>query len=115
MADFFYVASGSLNLGKCGDYVLNVVYLRSIAFSIGDTAWLKYKAEKGILESIVIKKIRLVDFTYKGLGLAYILYVDTFNALYNDYDLIYYADAVAIAQDFLNRRRTIEETAECLK
>lgn len=115
MALFTYIASGGMGLQKCGiGYVFEPYYIRHIAFSIRDQAWLRFKAEKGILESIIIKKIKLIDFTTRGTGLAIVMYVDTFNAIYNEWDLIYYETAVALVESYLNRNHAEEASAECL-
>lgn len=116
MVTFTYVASGSLNLRKCGiGYHVDPLHIHNIAFSIGDQAWIKYKAIKGILEWIIIKKIKIFDYSYNGEGPCTILYVDTFNALYNEEDLIYYEDALALVEAFYERRRLAEAAAECLR
>lgn len=115
MALFTYDASGGLGLNKCGvGYIFYPYYVRRVAFSIRDQAWLRYKAEIGILESIIIKKIKLVDYTTRGTGLSIILYIDTFNAIYNERDLIYYEEAVTLVEAYLYRRRIEEALAECL-
>ena len=116
MVFYTYTASGSLNLRKCGlGYSEHPRYVRNTAFAVRDQAWLKYRAIKGILEWIVIKKIRLVDFSYRGDGLIVILYVDTFNALYNEDDLISYADAVILVNNYLYQQELARAAAECLK
>lgn len=116
MALFTYTASGGLSMNKCGIwYTFIPNYVRRIAFSVRDQAWLRYKAEKGILESIIIKKIKLINFTTRGTGLAIIMYIDTFNAIYNERDLIYYDEAVALVEAYLYRRRVEEASAGCLQ
>jgi hypothetical protein len=113
---YSYVGSGSLSLQKCGYwFFFDPHYTRPIAFSVRDQAWLRYKAEKGILESIIIKKIKLFDYTFRGTGLAIITYTDTFNTVYNERDLIYYSEAVTLAEAYLYRQRVEESQAECLR
>jgi len=113
---FTYEASGNLSLSKCGiGYSNSPIFIRNVEFSVGDQAWLKYKAEKGKLESIIVKKINLIDFTYRGNGPVTVIYVDTFNALYNETDLISYSDALILKTNYLYNQRVAESLAGCLK
>lgn len=114
--DFSYEASGSLSLTKCGTgYIFTPEYVRSVVFSVGDQAWLAFKAQKGILESIVIKKIRIFPVLYRGLGPSTVIYIDTFNALYNEDDLLSYQDAFTLATNYLNNLILEAERAKCLQ
>jgi hypothetical protein len=116
MITYTYVAAGGLNLRKCGiGYFVNQLYLRNVAFTIGDQAWLKYRAEKGILESVTIKKIKITPYIYQGRGPSNIMYFDTFNAAYNETDLVYYDEAVLLVENFIRRRNLAIAAAECLK
>lgn len=113
---YVYEASGGLNLRKCGiGHSVDPKYVRNVAFSVGDQAWLKYRAEKGILESVTIKKIKLTPSLYEGRGWCLVIYFDTFNAAYNETDLIYYSEALALVQDYLARKKLAIAAAECLK
>jgi hypothetical protein len=101
---FTYVASGGILLSRCGiNWQFRPLYIHPTAFDVGDKAWLKYKAQKGKLVSVVIKKIVVHPFLYEGRGNCTAIYFDTLNAAYNEDDLITNAEAVAIAVAFLER------------
>jgi len=112
-----YVGSGSLSLQKCG---VGVVYtpknLCFYRFNPGDTAYLGYKAAKGVLEYVVIKKVRLNStFMSGGVGECIALYIDTFNAIYNEWDLLTLADATAMVNAYNLRIQHGQAGAECLQ
>lgn len=116
MSLYSYIASGGLNIEKCGRwYDFQPAYFRITAFSVGDQAWIKWKAQIGVLESVVIKKIRIFPYLYLGRGGSTIIYVDTFNAIYNEWDLLSYADALTIATNYINQKLASASQADCLK
>lgn len=92
-----YTGSGSVIVSGCGEYTYakNYPYL----WNVGDTCFLKYKAIKGKLEKIVIKEIKIVT-NYEIDGEIRFMYVDTFNALYNEGDLLTQFDAVNLAKQY---------------
>lgn len=101
---FTYVASGGLHLNKCGfTWELVYYYIHPTPFSVGDEVWLKYKAIVGILESVVIKKIKLTTYLYKGKGSSIALFIDTFNRVYNENDIINNQDAVNLANNYIQQ------------
>lgn len=63
--------------------------------------FLKYKAEKGILEKIAIKEV-LLNFKF---GFYKPVYMDTLNSLYNEEELINEQQARMLAQAYINRRK----------
>ena len=69
-------------------------------FSIGSKAWIKQKAIVGILETIYIKKIyRTVSENYKYQGIQpSITYVDTFNRVWLEDELIWEERAIDFAK-----------------
>lgn len=112
-----YEATGSIKARNCGK-IVEVTYLpRCIYnFSPGDEAWLKYRAEKGKLEKIVVKKVKLITtFMYQGKGECTVMYFDTFNAAYNSDELITYAEALAIANNYKQRRLIEAARAACIQ
>lgn len=116
MAEFYtYQASGSLSIKKCGKgYSVDYTFIRNTVFQVGDQAWLRYKAEKGILEKIVVKKIKIFRWDYKGEGPSVVVYTDTFNAIYNEWDLISYSDAATLSEIYLTKLNAAKEAAKCL-
>ena len=73
-----------------------------LKFKEGDTPYLKYKAIRGTLERIAVRRIRLdaYDQTY---GQYYETYYDQHNARYNDTELIDREEAIALASAFYQR------------
>lgn len=62
-------------------------------------AYLKYKAEKGIMERVAIKKV-IINKNYATKLAEVVLYQDTMNSLYNENDLITEEEAKYLAQVF---------------
>ncbi len=114
---FTYVASGGLNLRKCGTGVAYTAIPQCYhRFNPGDTAWLGYKAAKGTLEYVVVKKMRLITrFTTNGVGDCIVMYVDTFNALYNEWDLVTLDQANAMVSAYNQMVKANTALAECFK
>lgn len=71
-----------------------------IRFGIGDMACVKHKAAVGIVQKIYIKEIRIPETANNICP----LYRDTMNGFWNDNELIYYDDAVQMAEAYLNQR-----------
>lgn len=104
--NFTYVASGSVTLGGCSVYRASE-YLY-FAFGIGSIVYSKAKAAKGIYEKVVIKKVHFpnshIDPTTNLLicincNLAP-LYTDTFNALWNEGDLVSFSQARILVDNY---------------
>jgi hypothetical protein len=70
-------------------------YARDILYNI-------HAARKGKLEKIVLKE-RLVSNFKKTYGRLNVVYKDTFNGLWNESDLVEYAEAHALAQAYYER------------
>lgn len=62
----------------------------------GDVVYNVHKAKLGVIEKIVVKYPKIVK-NAKTYGKVVVLYKDTFNALWNESDLIVKAEAVALA------------------
>jgi len=87
MADFTYAGSGTIRTRGCTKFAVTVCFYYK--FAEGSLLYLCEKANKGILEKIVIKKVKL-----SGIST---LYIDTFNALYNENELCTPGEAFAAA------------------
>lgn len=92
-----YTGSGTIFLSSCTP--INFRRNWPYRFAIGDTCFLKFRAIKGKLEKIVIKEIRVVANDYTN-GIVKIMYLDTFNALYGELDLITEKEAILLAKQY---------------
>jgi len=95
MIDF--IASGGVLLGGCSSF--EIVKQFVVKFGTGSIAYIKHKADAGILEAVVIKKINRVG---KPQGDFIINYVDTFNAVWLEGELLYQSEAVAASIVYWN-------------
>lgn len=89
---FNYTSNGQVILfGGCAaiQKIKNVIY----KFAEGSIAFDCMKSRKGILEKIAIKKV-LISAGKKTLGQKIIVYMDTYNSLYNEEDLCTKEEAV---------------------
>ena len=93
------VASGGVTLNGC------VVFIRKRHFAgdflAGEIVYDANKARRGVLEKVVIKEARVVK-ARGTFGSNRVLYVDTFNGLWNEHDLVPYEVAVELMQDVLD-------------
>lgn len=64
--------------------------------------FLKYKAEKGIMEKIAVKKV-ILNFK---LGSYTPVYMDTLNSLYNEEELINEEQAKTLVQIYIDRQKS---------
>lgn len=90
-----YEAQGGLKITNCGEYeyITNVITL----FQKGDLVYVKYKARRGKLEKVVIKKINLInqyDWNYQ----------DTQNRIWLEYELCDLNEANSIIKNYINQR-----------
>jgi hypothetical protein len=82
---FNYTSDGKMKFNGCSAVSKSENFLSK--YQRGDRVWLYYKAKKGILESVVIKELRILggSFSYNKVVS---IYVDTYNFLYNEEELI---------------------------
>jgi hypothetical protein len=87
-----YEGGGGIRIGGCAAYKLTI----NVAFPYGpgQTVYLIYRAQKGILEKITIKRINLVR---RGSYQRVPIYVDMNNFLYNEDELCYESQAIDYA------------------
>ena len=103
------VASGSVVVQGC---LLVAVWHPSVTvFGIGDIVYSGPKANRGVLEKVVIKMARTVASRRTG-GLRRTLYTDTLNGLWNEEELVPFDKAVALTGAYYLR---LEQTASKLK
>lgn len=67
------------------------------AFVPGDKPYVAAKARRGVLEKVVIKEVRAVQ-SRRTLGVNRVLYVDTFNGLWNEYDVVHHEEALSMVE-----------------
>ena len=103
MSTFNETGSGGILTAGC----VLVTFLDRLhtTYGQGDIAYNVNKAKVGILERVVIKKQRVIR-NLKTHGMFTVLYVDTLNALWNEFDLVPFSEdqvlAVAYLEDLLN-------------
>jgi hypothetical protein len=92
-----YTGSGTIVIAGCT--VINLYVNLTYKFKVRDVCFLKFKAVKGKLEKIVIKEVRVVsnDYIY---GTVRFMYIDTFNAIYGEEDLVTEKEAIILAKQY---------------
>ncbi len=104
--DFSYIGSGVINIYGCPE--IEIDYFYSFKFAIGSEVYDKLSAEKGVLESVIIRKAWYV--CDPRTGLIKTLYKDNFNWLHNEYDLCSHSEAIDIAtQYYQNKQMDIDK------
>lgn len=91
-----YTASGGINVFGCGRIRQSNYYLYK--YGENSIVFLRYKAVRGNLEKIAIKKVIVKKESIKTSGLIIPLYVDTLNAYYNEEELCSHKEAVDLAK-----------------
>ena len=102
-----HIPTGGIQTSGCAVTVLS----QNIAsgFVARETAYVKLKAEKGIFEKVTIKKV-IVDTQEDS-----IVYVDTFNSVWIEGELVTHSEAISIASTYqTNLAAQIQEYLESL-
>lgn len=94
---YHYLSSGTIKTGGCAK-TGKKLYLTH-KFSENSIVYLKFKAKKGVLERIAIKKV-ILRAGPKSYNTVVPLYQDTLNSLYNEEDLISELEARTIAVEY---------------
>ena len=82
-------------------------------FAAGDIVFNVDKARRGILEKVVIKKQKVINSIKTG-GQFKVMYVDTLNALWNEWDLVSHAQAIEVAKAYYeNLLADAESLSKC--
>jgi hypothetical protein len=89
-----YTATGGISFYGCARVKLSAYY--TYKFGENSIVFLRYKAVRGVLEKIAIKKVTLQS-GYKTGGLIVPLYQDTLNSYYNEEELCTHQEAVDLA------------------
>lgn len=67
----------------------------------GDIVYSRLKAMRGTLEKVVIKQQKLIK-NKRTYNRFVVMYIDTFNGLWNEWDLITLNEAQILAEDYLS-------------
>jgi hypothetical protein len=79
-----------------------------VRFLVGDRVYIKKKALVGVIESVVIKRINGVFPNYEGFNTAIypdVNYVDMFNRVWLEYELVTQENAFDLARIYLENIR----------
>jgi hypothetical protein len=104
-----YEASGLIKLTGCAVKRIDKNFL--ILYALGSKVYIKKKAKMGILEAVVLKKVNRTEpenYAYDGIQ-PVITYVDTFNRVWIEEELIQEAYAVDLAKIYWRR---VEQDAQ---
>lgn len=98
MSNIYLIGKGNklINIKGCAGISKSRNIL--VNFLVGDIAYVKPSAKKGILEKVRIKKIIMNN--------GYLIYKDNINAYYNYDELISYYDALIYAQNYYEDKKT---------
>ncbi len=98
MSTFNEIGSGGVSGTGC--VLITFLDRFHTTYAQGDTAYNVNKAKVGILERVIIKKQRVVR-NLRTQGLFTVMYIDTFNALWNEFDLVTFSEAQLLATTYL--------------
>ena len=102
---FTYEASGRIKLAGCAGIALEKRIF--IFFPIGSKAYIKQKAKKGKIESVIIKRINKFPEYQLPSQRIYpeIMYTDTTNRIWAEYELTTQENAVDYSRTYWERIR----------
>lgn len=107
MTSFSYENSvGTVRVVGCAG--LSVKQNLVVRFLVGNRAYIRRKALKGTMESVIIKRINGVFPKYKGFNTAIqpdINYVDTFNRVWLEDELVSQEHAIDLSRIYLENIR----------
>jgi hypothetical protein len=104
------VGSGGLEAGGC--VITSALHPQITAFGVGDTLYSMTKARRGVLEKVVIKSVRSI-LNKRTLAVRTTLYVDTLNALWNEWDLVPYGTALTLAEEHRMKVQDAQNRLRC--
>lgn len=97
-----YNELGSGGVGSAGCAVISMYHVYTTLYGIGDVLYNIDKARRGVLEKVVIKQIIRVKPSLT-MGQFKVMYKDTLNGLWNEYDLVTPDQAQALALAYYNK------------
>jgi hypothetical protein len=101
MPSYSYIGNGNLQIRPCCKYWKTINYPHK--WSPGDILFSKQKAIMGLFEKVAIKQVRLI-MTAGTAGKMIFIYLDTFNSLWNENDLIQEYDALLLAKMYYEQK-----------
>lgn len=111
MAEYTEDGLGGGKVTGCA--VITYIKTYTTLFAAGDIVFNVHKARVGVMEKVVIKKQRVINALKTG-GQFKVMYVDTLNALWNEWELVSHAQAIEIAQIYyLNLLDEAEKLSKC--
>jgi len=111
----YEIQSGGVRVVGCA--AISIKQNLIVRFLVGDRVYIRRKAHLGVIESVVIKRMNGVFPKYEGFNTAIqpdVNYVDTFNRVWLEDELITQEKAIDIARIYLENvkqegRRFFEE------
>lgn len=106
MSYYYQGSSGGVRVVGCAKVAIQQKLI--VRFLIGERAYVKHKAKLGVIESILIKRINGVFPKYEGFNTAIqpdVNYVDTFNRVWIEDELISQERAIDLARVYLENIR----------
>ena len=97
MAVYDEIAVDGGKVSGCATITYIKVY--TTLYAAGDIVFNVDKANQGVLEKVVIKKQKVINSNKTG-GQFRVMYVDTLNALWNEWDLVSHAQAIEVAKAY---------------
>lgn len=108
-----YIEEGQSGAKITGCAVIIYTKTYTTLFGAGDIVFSLEKARRGVLEKVVIKKQKLINVLKTG-GKFEVMYIDTLNALWNEWELVSHEDAIEIAQGYYeNLLAKAEKLSKC--
>lgn len=100
--EYIETPTGGAEAGGCA--TIDTIYNFTIDYQPGDILYSRQKALKeGKFEKVVIKKLKTVKHNSPH-GLVHPIYWDTFNSVWNEDDLVTYAEAVELSLIYYQRQ-----------
>lgn len=103
--NYTYVGSGTIRVSGCSSYGMD--YFLYYAFAVGSFVYSRKKAAtRGVYERICIKDViypaKMLEGMRRTLKFQWVspLYLDTLNGLWNENELVSYADATTLIQQY---------------
>lgn len=94
------IGTGGATLTSCA-WIKFLDQLKT-TWGAGDIVYNVNKAKRGVLEKIVVKK-QIITRNIRTHGQYSVLYTDTLNALWNEWDLVTFEEAQLLAVTYLEQ------------
>lgn len=108
--NYSYVGSGTIKTGGCA--IVEKYAFVEYKWGEGSVLYVKSKAEKGVIERVVIKRV-ILNSNAKTFLKIIPIYQDTLNSLWNENDLIIECDATTLATSYWEARQAALAALNC--